>query len=85
MVAGHSLGGDVRFVLVTQASMMRDLDDALLSLDDLRVPCVAEINVYHAASSSQLDPELVSLKVREYAPRAHQKFTITKPFVRLPE
>ena len=83
VIDGHSLGSDARFVLVTKTSRIYDLDNTVLELADLKLPCVAEISFYRDAAS--VDPELTTLRVKEYSPRARARFTMKKPAVRRPE
>jgi len=83
VIAGHRFNISSNHVIVTTSSSIIDIDGTRISLELLKVPCVAKISLYQ--SKKKLDPELIRLEVKEYARNASSGFTMKKPFVRHPE
>ena len=69
-------------VMINSVSSIYDIDGKKISLKQLKVPCIAEVNAYQ--SNRKPDPELVELKVKEYFQHSSANFTM-KRFKRVPE
>ncbi len=83
IITNHRFEIASNYLMVTPFSSIIDIDGKKISLKDLKIPCVAEIRF--RKNRKNIDPELVRLKVKEYAKRTSSRFTMKKPFVRYPE
>ncbi len=65
------------YIIVSRSSTITGIDGKPLSLKSLKVPCAVKLKVYYR-SDKQRDPELISMKVLEYAENATEKFNLNK-------
>ena len=83
VIANYRFNISSNHVIVTSSSSIIDIDGKMISLTQLKIPCVAKISLYQ--SKKKLDPELIRLEVKGYAQNASSSFTMKEPFVRYPE
>jgi hypothetical protein len=78
----HRLPINGNYLMVAPNATFVDKNDKRISLKKLKVPCTVSIKMRRKSSES--DPELVRLKVKEYLKDAKQRFTRRQPYERRP-
>lgn len=82
IIKNHSLDLPTDHIIITPTSSIVSSKGTPVSIESLRLPCVAELR-FHLGKSP--DAELIELKVLEYADKTSAKFKSRTPFKRLPE
>ena len=82
VITDHNFKLHSNNVILNSVSSIYDIDRNKISLKQLKVPCIADANVYQ--SNRTPDPELIELRVKEYAQHASPNYTM-KRFKRMPE
>ena len=83
MVTSHQLKLPSEYIIVTPTTTIKDIDNTIIKLKNLKLPCAAKIK--YALKNKKQDAELIQMEVLEYGEETSKKFKPDDPCLRLPE